>query len=325
MTNSFSASIEGYRDWLPYSGKRKGASIRQYTRSAEQLAAWARQQGRQGFEELTRADLRAFLNTLHGRGGGPPSPHWKSAVWYGIKSLFGYLADEEDCKDITQKITVSRPSGSGRATHLDAVEIDKLLAACSDPRELAVISVFLDAGVRIAEAAQLKVADVLVDDLRSRRLIVTGKGPKTRVVVIGSAPGGPAPSWTARRPRIHPPRGATARRCPPAKPAGRRGRCRVACSVRIGGLDGRPGGTGLTWDTSRKDGAPRCGGASTMPDIARCSQVHGENSTTSVPHPYPRNPCTIAPPPTANTLIRAMPGSSRAIHDHYQDQVRAVI
>ena len=43
MTDSFSASIEGYRDWLPYSGKRKGAStIRQYTRSAEQLAGWAR-------------------------------------------------------------------------------------------------------------------------------------------------------------------------------------------------------------------------------------------------------------------------------------------
>ena len=46
MTDSFSSSIEGYRDWLPYSGKRKGAStIRQYSRSAEQLAAWARAAG----------------------------------------------------------------------------------------------------------------------------------------------------------------------------------------------------------------------------------------------------------------------------------------
>jgi site-specific recombinase XerC len=89
MTDSFGASIEGYRDWLPHSGKRKGAStIRQYAKAAEQLAAWARAQGRQGFGELTRADLRTFLNTLHGRGGRPPSPHWKSATWYGIKSLF---------------------------------------------------------------------------------------------------------------------------------------------------------------------------------------------------------------------------------------------
>ena len=40
MTDSFSSSIAGYRDWLPYSGKRKGAStIRQYTTAAERLAA----------------------------------------------------------------------------------------------------------------------------------------------------------------------------------------------------------------------------------------------------------------------------------------------
>ena len=33
MTDSFSSSIDGYRDWLPYSGKRKGAStIRQYAK-----------------------------------------------------------------------------------------------------------------------------------------------------------------------------------------------------------------------------------------------------------------------------------------------------
>ena len=121
MTDSFDASIEGYRDWLPYSGKRKGAStIRQYAKAAEQLAAWAREQGRQDFGELTRADLRAFLNTLHGRGSRPLSPHWKSATWYSIKSLFTYLADEEGVPDITVSITVSRPSGSGRVTHLDA-------------------------------------------------------------------------------------------------------------------------------------------------------------------------------------------------------------
>ena len=187
MTDSFGASIEGYRDWLPYSGKRKGAStIRQYSRSAERLAAWAREQGRPGFGELTRADLRAFLNTLHGRGGGPPSPHWKSATWYGIKALFRYLADEEDCKDITASITVSRPSGSGRVTHLNAHEIDRLLAACQGACELAVISVCLDAGLRIAELASLQVTDVLVSDQMARRLIVRGKGGKTRGVVIGS-------------------------------------------------------------------------------------------------------------------------------------------
>ena len=107
-------------------------------------------------------------------------------MWYGIKSLFKYLADEEDCKDITASITVSRPSGSGRVTHLDAHEIDRLLAACQGACELAVISVCLDAGLRIAELASLQVTDVLVSDQMARRLIVRGKGGKTRGVVIGS-------------------------------------------------------------------------------------------------------------------------------------------
>ena len=53
---------------------------------------------------------------------------------------------------------MSRPSGSGRVTHLDADQIDKLLAACSDPRELAVISILLDAGVRIVTQLETRPA-----------------------------------------------------------------------------------------------------------------------------------------------------------------------
>ena len=60
-----------------------------------------------------------------------------------------------------------------------------LLDACPGPRELAVISVCLDAGLRISELASLQVTDALVDDLTSRRIIIRGKGGKTRGVVIG--------------------------------------------------------------------------------------------------------------------------------------------
>ena len=38
----------------------------------------------------------------------------------------------EAWKDITRQITVSRPSGSARVTHLGADEIAALLARCSD-------------------------------------------------------------------------------------------------------------------------------------------------------------------------------------------------
>ena len=64
---------------------------------------------------------------------------------------------------------MGRPQASGRITHLDAHQVSALMAACQTAKETAVIAVFLDAGVRIAEAARLKVSDAMVDDLRSRR------------------------------------------------------------------------------------------------------------------------------------------------------------
>ena len=110
-------------------------------------------------------------------------------MWWGVGALFRYLADEEDGRDIASSITVGRPADSDRITHLERWEVDRLLAACQGPKELAVISVFLDAGVRIAKASRLKVSDVLVDDLKARRLIVTGRAPR------------PAQSSSAPRPR----------------------------------------------------------------------------------------------------------------------------
>lgn len=187
MTDSFDTSIAAFRDWMPYAGRHKGpATIEQYTDSAQRLARWAREQGHQDFSQLGKADLRAYLGSLHGRYGGPPSQSWTSTAWAGIRSLYRYLADEEDCKDIAASITVGRPAASGRITHLDAHQVSALMTACQTAKETAVIAVFLDAGVRIAEAARLKVSDAMVDDLRSRRIIVTGKGGKTRGVVIGA-------------------------------------------------------------------------------------------------------------------------------------------
>lgn len=57
MADSFGSSIAGFRDWLPYSGRRKGAStVARYTEYAARLASWARDQGHTGFAELTKAD-----------------------------------------------------------------------------------------------------------------------------------------------------------------------------------------------------------------------------------------------------------------------------
>ena len=186
MADHFDASTEAFRDWLPFSGRHKNArTIRQYVTAAQRLAAWARRNGRTSFAQLTKPELRAFLSSLPGRDGGPATASSQATVWWAIRSLYRYLEEDEGIPDIAKAITVGRPQTGDRISHLDAHQVGALLKACRTPRELAVISVGPDTGLRISELASLAVTDVLVDDLAARRLIVRGKGDKVRAVVIG--------------------------------------------------------------------------------------------------------------------------------------------
>ena len=186
MTDSFDASTEAFRDWLPYSGRHKGTrTIKQYVTAAGRLATWARKQGRTSFAQLTKSDLRRFLASLPGRGGGTATASSQGTTWWAIRSLYRYLEEDEGIPDIAKAITVGRPQTGDRISHLDSHEVGRLLKACQTPRELAVLSVGLDTGLRISELASLAVTDVLVDDETARRIIVRGKGSKVRATVIG--------------------------------------------------------------------------------------------------------------------------------------------
>ena len=188
MADHFDASTEAFRDWLPYSGRFKSpGTIQQYVTAAQRLGAWAREHGRTSFGELTKGDLRSFLSSLPGRTGGPATASSQATVWWAIRALFRYLSEDENVPDIAKAITVGRPQSGDRISHLDASQVGALLKACQTPRELAVISVGLDTGLRISEMASLQVTDVLVDDLSARRIIVRGKGNKVRGVVIGAS------------------------------------------------------------------------------------------------------------------------------------------
>jgi integrase len=189
MADRFEESITGFRFWLPYAGRFKNEkTITQYVTAAQRLARWGRAQGHASFGELTRNDLRAFLSSLPGRDGRPASASTKSTIWWAVRSLYAYLSEEEQVPNIARSITVGRPQESERVTHLDAGQVRALLKACDGrPRELAIVSLALDTGLRISELAGLRVEDVMISDLQARRILVTGKGSKVRAVVIGTS------------------------------------------------------------------------------------------------------------------------------------------
>ena len=121
--------------------------------------------------------------------------------------------------DISVSITMHAEPVPDKITHLDAADVsgpaEGLPRRQGEGRHLGV------PGRRRAgspRAHALTVTDVLVDDLRSRRLIVTGKGGKVRTVVIGTETAMALRRYLRERARgpLRGVRGAVARQARPA-------------------------------------------------------------------------------------------------------------
>jgi site-specific recombinase XerD len=186
VDNPFDVSMAGFALAMPtLPGRRKGPSTQKlYLYHVRRLAAWARLRGREEFATITKQELRAYLAALVSRSGDEASTAYKSSVLDGIKCLYVYLEEDEDIPDIAGKLSVGHVLESDRIAHLDAPEVDRLLGACLDERDRAVISVLLDCGLRISELASLDLADTQAD-LVAMRLLVRGKGSKIRSVPYG--------------------------------------------------------------------------------------------------------------------------------------------
>jgi hypothetical protein len=145
VDDSFDVSLSGLALAMPtLPGRRKGGSTQKlYLYHVRRLAAWARLRGHEGFATLTKQELRAYLATLVSRSGDEASTAYKSSVLDAIKCLYVYLEEDEDSPDIAGKLSVGSPLESDRIAHLDAPEVDRLLSACLDERDRAVISVLL--------------------------------------------------------------------------------------------------------------------------------------------------------------------------------------
>jgi integrase len=130
----------------------------------------------------SKRDIEAWLGDLAQRC--KPSTVWTS--WRHLRGLFNWLLEEEEI--------LSNPMGKvakpivppSEVKVLDSAEIKRLLEACrakdrESRRDLAIISIMLDTGIRLAELASLHLEDVSSDGT----LRIFGKGRKWRSVALG--------------------------------------------------------------------------------------------------------------------------------------------
>jgi site-specific recombinase XerC len=155
-----------------------------YAAAIDLLAAFAAAQGMPALTDLRREHIEAFLVDLGKRGQRPST---LANRYRSLQQFYKWLLEEGEIK--------ASPMANMRPPHvpeeppevLRPEELQALLATCDgtdfeDRRDTAILRLFLDSGIRLAEMAGLRVTDV---DFDHNIAIVMGKGSRPRAVPFG--------------------------------------------------------------------------------------------------------------------------------------------
>jgi site-specific recombinase XerD len=163
-------------------GNKSGATITAYRTDVAQFIAFLYETNLVATTpaDVTRADVTEYLSHLSDRDLSGMTRARKLAA---IREYFRFLEDTDVVgKSPTAGVATPKKERNGRTT-LRPDEYTQLLSlAGSNPRDYAILQVFLQTGVRVSELCHLTVEDV---DLRGRSIRVRdGKGHKERAIEL---------------------------------------------------------------------------------------------------------------------------------------------
>lgn len=179
MSPAYSDLLDAYASHLLIERRLAKATIESYKREARLFL----QSLDKEIEDVDASDIEAYISK---RGNGL-CPRTVSRIQTSLASFFRYIQDEDIRPDnpdlLVMKTKVSRPMIKA----MDYDDVDKLLDSIKgeDPlsiRDRTLFELIYSCGLRISEAASLKLSDL---DLRQASLRVIGKGDKERRVPIG--------------------------------------------------------------------------------------------------------------------------------------------
>ena len=157
-----------------------------YGKAARTLQTFLETQGVTSTRSITRRNLEGFYAFLRDDKGWAPATI--NQTHRALKQFFDYLLDEKELTESPMKHI--KPPRIPETVHPTVTsQMQRKLLATVRPsttfagrRATAILSLFYDTGVRRGEMAGLKLDDI---DWANRRLIVTGKAGKQRVVAFG--------------------------------------------------------------------------------------------------------------------------------------------
>ena len=144
----------------------------------------------------SQKDLRGYLGDLSARC----QPSTVQTAWRHLRGFFAWLATEGDI-EVNPMLGISRPIvPPTEIAVLTPEEVRRLLDTCrgkgaDNRRDLAILTIMLDAGLRLSEVTNLTMDDIGED----RTLRVFGKGRKWRTVGLGATSSTALDRWLRTR------------------------------------------------------------------------------------------------------------------------------
>lgn len=136
--------------------------------------------------EVTIQDVDHFVDQQYDQGRAPATVKRRAAA---LKTFFDFLAEERGEPERSNPVSMRRHAGRQPRRlprDLSNAEVACFLAVVKQPRDLAMITVMLYAGLRVGEVQGLRRGDITIpeDPAAPVRLRVMGKGRKERVVYL---------------------------------------------------------------------------------------------------------------------------------------------
>jgi integrase/recombinase XerC len=160
------------------------STVSVYRKSADLLVAHLAEQGVTDPEQVEKKHVEEFVAHL----AETRSAATASVRYRALQQWFAWMADEDEVP--ADPMARMRPPmvPEQPVPVLGDDEVKALLAACegkefADRRDAAVVHLFLDTGVRLAELTGVTLEDV---DLSGRTMTVMGKGRRGRTVAFGA-------------------------------------------------------------------------------------------------------------------------------------------
>ena len=176
------------REYLTYCRVEKGLSansVESYQNDLEKLRTWAEKREVE-LIDIGRTDLREWLIDL---GASKLSENTRRRLISAVRSFYKFLMFEGHITINPAEDLISPQKGVYLPRFLNQSEVEMLLATPDSStetglRDRALLELMYASGLRVSEAASVKLKDI---DLDGGIVTTTGKGGKTRRVPVGAS------------------------------------------------------------------------------------------------------------------------------------------